>query len=69
MMGDDMMMEEETGPKKGLIIGIVIAVVVGVIAGLAVFFTIRKKKKAAKLMADDLLDLEAEIDSENKDKD
>ena len=69
MMGDDMMMEEETGTKKGLIIGIIVAVVVIAAVGLGVFFTIRKKKKAAKLLADDLLDLEAEIASENKDKD
>ena len=69
MMGGDMMMEEETGSKKGLIIGIIIAVVAIAAVGLTVFFTIRKKKKAAKLLADDLLDLEAEIDLENKDKD
>ena len=69
MMGDDMMTEEETGSKKGLIIGIIIAVAAIAAVGLIVFFTIRQKKKAAKLLADDLLDLEAEIASENKDKD
>ena len=69
MMGDDMMMEEETGSKKGLIIGIIIAVAAVAAVGLGVFFAIRKKKKAAKLLADDLLDLESELDSENKDKD
>ncbi|MCH5262147.1 MAG: hypothetical protein J1F42_04475 [Lachnospiraceae bacterium] len=64
MMGD--MMPEESGPKKGLIIGIIIAVVVLAGIGLGVFLMIRKKKKEAKLLADDLLDLEDTINSENK---
>ena len=61
MMGDDMM-GEQSGPKKGLIIGIIIGVVVLAGVGLAVFLVIRKKKKAAKLLAEDLLDLERDID-------
>lgn len=65
MMGD--MMPEESGPKKGLIIGIIIAVVVLAGIGLVIFLMIRKKKKEAKLLADDLLDLEETINSENKD--
>ena len=59
MMGD--MMSEESGSKKGLIIGIIIGVVVLGGVGLIVFLTIRKKKKEAKLLADDLLDLEDEL--------
>lgn len=69
MMGGDMMMEEESGPKKGLIIGIIIAVVVLAGIGLAVFLTIRKKQKAAKLLAEDLLDLEQETQEDGQDKD
>ena len=69
MMGGDMIMEEESGPKKGLIIGIIIAVVVLAGIGLAVFLTIRKKQKAAKLLAEDLLDLEQEIQEDGQDKD
>ena len=61
MMGDDMM-GEQSGPKKGLIIGVIIGVVVLAGAGLAVFLVIRKKQKAAKLLAEDLLDLEKDID-------
>ena len=67
MMGD--MMPEESGPGKGLIIGIIIAAVVLAGIGLGVFLTIRKKQKAAKLLADDLLDLEDEIKSDSDDKD
>ena len=59
MMGD--MMSEESGSKKGLIIGIIIGVVVLGGVGLIVFLQIRKKKKEAKLLADDLLDLEDEL--------
>ena len=62
MMGDDMMAGEESGSKKGLIIGIIIGVVVLAGVGLAVFLVIRKKQKAAKLLAEDLLDLEQDID-------
>lgn len=69
MMGEDMMMEEETGTKKGLIIGIIAAVIVLAGAGLAVFLIIRRKKKAARLLADDLLDLEEEIHSGSDSKD
>ena len=61
MMGDDMM-GEQSGPKKGLIIGIIIGVVVLAGVGLAVFLVIRKKQKAAKLLAEDLFDLERDID-------
>lgn len=67
MMYDDMMMEddmmgEQSGPRKGLIIGIIIGVVVLAGVGLAVFLVIRKKQKAAKLLAEDLFDLERDID-------
>ena len=62
MMGDDMMAGEESGSKKGLIIGIIIGVVVLAGVGLAVFLVIRKRQKAAKLLAEDLLDLEQDID-------
>ena len=65
MMGDDMMMEEESGPKKGLIIGIVVAAVVAVIIVVVVVMQVRKKQKAAKLLADDLFDLEAELSGED----
>ena len=62
MMYDDMMyddmMPEESGSKKGLIIGIIIAVIAVAGIGLGIFLTIRKKQKAAKLLADDLLDLD-----------
>ena len=72
MMYDDMMygdmMPEESGPKKGLIIGIIIAVVVLAVVGLIVFLTIRKKQKAAKLLADDLLDLEEELGAGSNDR-
>ena len=61
MMGDDMM-GEQSGPRKGLIIGIIIGVVVLAGVGLAVFLVIRKKQKAAKLLAEDLFDLERDID-------
>lgn len=68
MLGGEMMPEEEGGPKAGLIIGIIAAVIVAAGAGLGVFLTIRKKKKAARLLTDDLLDLEEEISSEGEDK-
>lgn len=61
MMGDDMM-GEQSGPRKGLIIGIIIGVVVLAGVGLAGFLVIRKKQKAAKLLAEDLFDLERDID-------
>ncbi len=68
MLGGEMMPEEEGGSKAGLIIGIIAAVIVAAGAGLGVFLTIRRKKKAAKLLTDDLLDLEEEISSEGEDK-
>lgn len=61
MMGDDMMMEEGKKPKKGLIIGIIAVVVVVAGIGTGAFLQIRKKKKAAKLLAEELADLEDEI--------
>lgn len=66
MMGDDMMTEEESGPKKGLIIAIVISAIVAVIVVIIVVVNVRKKKKEAKLLADDLSDLEAEIKEESR---
>lgn len=78
MMYDESMMEggmipEEEGAKsgKGLLIGIIIAAVAAAIAGLAVFLVIRKKKKAAKLLEEDLedlIDLDQEQPSENDEK-
>ena len=65
MMDGDMMMGEESGPKKGLIIGIVVAAVVAVIIVVVVVLQVRKKQKAAKLLADDLFDLEAELSGED----
>lgn len=61
MMGDDMMMEDGKKPKKGLIIGIIAVVVVVAGIGTGAFLQIRKKKKAAKLLAEELADLEDEI--------
>lgn len=66
MMGDDMMTEEESGPKKGFIIAIVISAIVAVIVVIIVVVNVRKKKKEAKLLADDLSDLEAEIKEESR---
>ncbi len=65
MMGDGMMSEEQSGSKKGLIIGIVVGVIVVAIAGVVVFLQIRKKKKAAALIASELNDLEAELENED----
>ena len=65
MMGDCMMPEEQSGSKKGLIIGIVVGVIVVAIAGVVVFLQIRKKKKAAALIASELNDLEAELENED----
>lgn len=63
MMGDDMMMDgEESGkPKAGLIVGIAVAVIAVAAAGLAVFFKIRKKKRAAAAEAVELAELEKEL--------
>ena len=60
-----MMPEEQSGSKKGLIIGIVVGVIVVAIAGVVVFLQIRKKKKAAALIASELNDLEAELENED----
>lgn len=59
MMGDDTMMGEETKSKKGLIIAIVVIVVIvaAAVAGF-IFVKIRKKKKEAKLLADDLMSID-----------
>ena len=65
MMGDGMMPEEQSGSKKGLIIGIVAGVIVVAIVGVVVFLQIRKKRKAAALIASELNDLEAELENEN----
>ena len=62
MMGDDMMMEEEQGPKKGMIIGIVAASVAVAVVVLVVFLKLRKKKKAAQALAEEIADLEKELD-------
>ncbi len=56
MMGDDMMMEEQGGSKTGLIVGIIVGVVVIAVIILVVVLKIRKKKKAAALLASDRLD-------------
>ncbi len=61
MMGGDMMMEEEQGPKKGLIIGLVAASVIVVVAVLVIFLKLRKKKKAAQALAEEIADLEKEL--------
>lgn len=65
MMPEDMMMEEEGGSKTGLVVGIIITVVVVAAAGLIIFLQIRKKKKAAKALADELADLENDLNEEN----
>ncbi len=65
MMGDGMMPEEQSGSKKGLIIGIVAGVIVVAIVGVVVFLQIRKKRKAAALIASELNDLEAELENED----
>lgn len=63
MMGDDMMMEGEGGgkPKTGLIVGISVGVIAVVAAGLTVFVKLRKKKKAAAVLAEELADLENDL--------
>lgn len=68
MMPEDMMMEEEGGSKAGLIVGIILAVVAVAVVGLIIFLHIRKKKKAAKLLADELSDLEEDLKSEDDEK-
>lgn len=69
VMGGDMMGGEvQTGSKKGVVIGIIVAVIVIGNIGLVVFLRIRKKKKAAKLLADELSELENEISVESNEK-
>lgn len=68
MMGDGMTGEEQNGPGKGLIIGIILGVIALAAIGGAVFLQIRKKKKAAKLLADELTELEGEISAEEDGK-
>lgn len=48
-----------------MIVGIVVSVLVAFgVVGLIIFLQIRKKKKAAALLADELSDLEAELGNE-----
>ena len=64
MMGDDFMMEGEDGggkPKTRLIVGISVGVVAVAAAGLTVFLKLRKKKREALALADELADLEKEL--------
>lgn len=69
MMDGDMLIEGEGAPPKGLavkfIVGIVAAGVIAVgVIGLIIFLLIRKKKRAAALLADELSDLEADLEKE-----
>jgi len=68
MMGDmDMMDGEMTegedggGSKTGLIVGIVAAVIALAAAGLIIFFRVRKKRRAAAAGAEELAELEKEL--------
>jgi len=68
MMGDmDMMDGEMTegedggGSKTGLIVGIVAAVIALAAAGLILFFRVRKKRRAAAAEAEELAELEKEL--------
>lgn len=62
MMDGDMMIEEEGGQKKpGTIIAVIAVVIVAAVAGVIVFIQIRKKKKAAQTLAEDLSDLDDNI--------
>ncbi len=68
-MDGDMLIEGEGGSPEGLavkfIIGIVAAGVIAVgVIGLIIFLVIRKKKRAAALLADELSDLEADLEKE-----
>ena len=70
MMGEDFMVDGEGGPKKGWSVGVIVGIVVSVlvafgVVGLIIFLQIRKKKKAAALLADELSDLEAELANKN----
>lgn len=49
---------EKKGPGAGVIIGIIIAVAAAAAAAVFAVLRIRKKKKSAKLLAEDLLDLD-----------
>lgn len=61
MMDGEMMFEEEGNQKKtGRIFAVIAVVIVAAVAGLVVFLQIRKKKNAAKLLAEDLADLDDE---------
>ena len=64
MMGGDMMMDDGEGgnPKTGIIVGSVSGAVVLAGVGLGVFLKLRKKKKAALLEAQELAELEKELD-------
>lgn len=68
MMMDDMMMEEEGGSKTGMIVGIILVVVAAAAVGLIIFLHIRKKKRAAKLLADELSELEEDLKTETDEK-
>lgn len=72
MMGDDMMYDESGSGGKwslGLIIGVVAAGVVALaVIGTIIFVLVRKKKKAAALLADELSDLETELEGESGEK-
>lgn len=62
-MGMDMgMMEEEPKSRTGLIVGIIIGVLALAAAGTVVFLKVKKKKKAVKELAEDLFDLDNDID-------
>lgn len=64
MMGDDMMMDGGEGgnSKTGIIVGSVSGAVVLAGVGLGIFLKLRKKKKAALLEAQELAELEKELD-------
>lgn len=63
VVDDGMMMdpypveEEKTGPGAGVVIGIVLGAIAVAAAAVVAALKIRKKKKAAKLLAEDLMDL------------
>ena len=59
----DGLVEERGG--SGLIVGIIVILVIAAIVGLVVFLQIRRKKKAAKAAADELAELEADLEEEN----
>lgn len=63
MMEGDMMPGDEGGGQKknGTIIAIIAVVAVAAIAGVIVFLQIRKKKKAAQMLAEDLSDLDDSV--------